>query len=106
MNPVSGSETSAAADILAPYCEGMGLDLGFGGLPIKDSAITVDLKPPYDWLKSPQHLTGDARRLYWFQDGVLDYVYSSHLLEDFPPRDTLGIVREWLRVLKVEGRLI
>jgi len=30
---------------------------------------------------------------------VLDFVYSSHLLEDF--NDTEGVLREWLRVLKL-----
>jgi ubiquinone/menaquinone biosynthesis C-methylase UbiE len=40
----------------------------------------------------------------WFRDNVLDYVYSSHLLEDFI--DTKTVLTEWLRVLKPGGRLI
>ena len=32
---------------------------------------------------------------------MLDFVYSSHLLEDYP--DTEGVLREWLRVLKPLG---
>jgi ubiquinone/menaquinone biosynthesis C-methylase UbiE len=47
---------------------------------------------------------GDARNLYWFRDNVLDYVFSSHLLEDFEDIET--VLREWLRVLKVGGHLI
>jgi predicted SAM-dependent methyltransferase len=35
---------------------------------------------------------------------VLDWIYSSHVLEDFP--DTLAVVDEWLRVLRIGGRLI
>jgi len=106
MNPIPGSETSAAAHLLAPYCQGMGLDLGYGGLPVVPHAITVDLNPPYNWLKSPQHLTGDVRNLYWFKDGAMDWVYSSHVLEDFPPTETMSVIREWLRVVKKGGRLI
>lgn len=49
-------------------------------------------------------LGGDAARLPWFADGVLDFVYSSHLLEDF--EDTETPLREWLRVLKPGGRLV
>jgi ubiquinone/menaquinone biosynthesis C-methylase UbiE len=49
-------------------------------------------------------LGGDATNLYWFRDGVLDFVFSSHLLEDFP--DTKAVLQEWLRVLKPKGRLI
>jgi predicted SAM-dependent methyltransferase len=85
----------------------MGLDLGFGGDPITRSAIAVDLHKPYTNLgDSPQHLWGDARNLYWFTNGCLDYVYSSHLLEDFPENETLSIVNEWLRVLKPGGVLV
>jgi ubiquinone/menaquinone biosynthesis C-methylase UbiE len=49
-------------------------------------------------------LGGDATDLHWFRDGVLDYVYSSHLLEDFS--DTEKVLREWLRVLKAGGNLV
>jgi len=49
-------------------------------------------------------LAGNAEQLHWFRDGVLDFVYSSHLLEDFV--DTEAVLREWIRVLKPGGRLI
>ena len=49
-------------------------------------------------------LGGDATRLIWFRDGVLDFIFSSHLLEDLP--DTEGILREWMRCLKPGGRLV
>jgi ubiquinone/menaquinone biosynthesis C-methylase UbiE len=52
----------------------------------------------------PPQLTGDATQLTWFADSVLDYVYSSHVLEDF--RDTQAVLSEWLRVLKSGGYLI
>jgi SAM-dependent methyltransferase len=87
-----------------------GIDLGFGGDPISSHAIAMDLPSPYaethdeTGSSHPQHLKGDARNLYWFRDGVLDYVYSSHLLEDFP--NTQEVLREWLRVLKPGGKLI
>ena len=85
----------------------MGVDLGYGGDPITPTAIAVDLPEPYTKFDDfPQHLKGDARNLYWFRDGVLDYVYSSSLLEDFPPAETVQIVREWLRVLKPGGHLV
>jgi ubiquinone/menaquinone biosynthesis C-methylase UbiE len=49
-------------------------------------------------------LGGDATHLVWFADGVLDFVFSSHLLEDF--FDVGAVLAEWLRVLKPGGRLI
>jgi predicted SAM-dependent methyltransferase len=99
------SETSKARSRLAPYCTGYGVDLGFGGDAISEHAIRVDLPRPYTYVGSQSvQLGGDARDLYWFCNGVLDFVYSSHLLEDY--EDTEGALREWLRVLKPGGRLI
>jgi predicted SAM-dependent methyltransferase len=99
------SETSKCRSRLAPYCEGYGLDLGFGGDAITPKAIRVDAPQPYaDTGTDSVQLGGDASELRWFRDGVLDYVYSSHLLEDF--EDTEGVLREWLRVIRPGGNLI
>ena len=101
------SESSICRERLKKFCLRDGLDIGFGGDPIVPSAITVDLDIPYTEVgNSPQNLHGDARNLYWFKDGVLDYVYSSHLLEDFPEGETGPVLMEWLRVIKLGGFLI
>lgn len=101
------SETSKARPRLSKFCQGNGLDLGYGGDPIVPSAITVDLPIAYTKVGGyPQNLAGDARKLYWFRDNVLDYVYASHLLEDFPAAETPRVLREWLRVIKVGGVLV
>jgi predicted SAM-dependent methyltransferase len=106
------SETSLCRSRLAKFCEGNGLDLGYGGDPIVPEAITLDLPEPYfspSWLQenpAPQNLKGDARSLYWFNDNCLDYVYSAHLLEDFEAKEIPDILREWLRVIKPNGYLV
>lgn len=65
----------------------------------------MDLPRPYASTGSyPVQLGGQAEDLHWFRDGVLDFVYSSHLLEDYV--DTEAVLREWLRVLKPGGRLV
>lgn len=56
------------------------------------------------WGNDVSQLQGDGRYLHWFNDGVLDYVYSSHLLEDFV--DTNVVLGEWCRVLRRNGKLI
>ena len=61
-------------------------------------------RPYSDVGQKPVQLGGDAGRLVWFADDVLDFVFSSHLLEDFV--DVKAAVAEWLRVLKPGGRLI
>jgi SAM-dependent methyltransferase len=99
------SETAKCRARLAKYCTGSGIDIGPGGDPITLGAVRVDLPQPYTRVGDfPVQLGGDAGDLYWFRDGVLDYVYSSHVLEDFV--DTEGMLREWLRVLKVGGNLV
>ncbi len=99
------SETSKVRKSLETFCKGNGIDIGFGGDPITHSSITIDLPSPYAKYKSnPLHLKGSGDNLYWFKDGVLDYVYSSHLLEDF--EDTRKVLNEWLRVLKPNGNLV
>src|SRR5437588_4080679 len=99
------SETSKCRERLGPYCIGYGLDIGFGGDPITDGAIRVDFATPYAMTGSYSvQLGGDAGKLVWFADNALDFIYSSHLLEDF--EDTKGVLTEWLRVLKPGGRLI
>jgi predicted SAM-dependent methyltransferase len=99
------SETSKCRDRLSKYCIGNGLDIGYGGDAIIPSAITIDLDA--NDLKvgnAPLNLKGCADNLYWFKDGVLDYIYSSHLLEDFS--NTKEVLKEWLRTLKVGGMLV
>jgi len=99
------SETSKCRNDLAQFCVGAGIDIGYGGDPITPSAICLDLPQAYGrYGHHPQHLQGDARKLAWFADGALDYVYSSHALEDF--QDTAAVLDEWLRVLRPGGLLV
>lgn len=99
------SETSKARAQLSNFCNGYGLDIGFGGDKIVPHAIALDLNRPYTKVGfDPVQLGGDCRNLRWFTDECLDFVYSSHLLEDF--KDTVPILKEWVRVLKCCGYLI
>jgi len=98
------SETSKHRDRFIKYTQGMGIDIGYGGAPINDTAITMDMQSMYvDYDGKPQNLFGDARHLYWFKDGVLDHVYSSHLIEDF--EDTKSVLKEWIRIIRIGGYL-
>jgi SAM-dependent methyltransferase len=99
------SETAKARKVLGPYCMGDGVDVGFGGDPVVPRAICVDLNKPYAYYsEAPQQLQGDGARLHWFADNSLDYVYSSHLLEDFP--HPLEVLKEWVRVVKIGGLVV
>lgn len=102
------SETSYYRNQIIQYCKGNGLDLGSGGDPVTPTAIQVELQKQYTpdlgQGKHPVELRGDARDLYWFCNECMDYVFSSHLLEDFD--NTEEILREWTRVIKPNGYLV
>jgi predicted SAM-dependent methyltransferase len=102
------SETSKYRHLTVPYCQGAGVDIGSAGDPVVPWAIQIDLEQPYCPLigPGPIHLKGDGRRLDWFDDQSLDFVYSSHLIEDFEADSWGRVLREWDRVLKSGGHLI
>ena len=104
------SETAKYRHLTVPYCVGNGVDLGSQGNPVVPWAISVDLPESefstYNAGNHPEHSVhwrGDALKLP-FKDGTLDFVYSSHLLEDFA--DWTPALTEWIRVLKKGGKLI
>lgn len=86
----------------------MGIDLGFGGSAIVPHALTMDMEHPYcpSLEGHKQFFKGDCRNLSFLCDEVMDWLFSSHLLEDFSYIDLIGIIHEWRRVLKRGGLLI
>jgi ubiquinone/menaquinone biosynthesis C-methylase UbiE len=100
------SETAKVRHMVLPFCKGYGCDIGFGGDKIKKDAVGIDLPSPYastgsdkidiacDVMKEPIPVA----------DNSFDYVYSSHLIEDF--EDTLKGLNEFIRVVKPGGNLI
>lgn len=80
------------------YCRGLGLDLGCGGQKIFPDAIGIDTG-----FGHKGNLNGDITDLP-FKDDLVDYVFSSHALEDI--EDTIATLREWWRVIKVGGHLV
>lgn len=74
------------------YCNGRGLDIGYGGDPV---VADVD-----GW----DFFNGDAQFLHSIEDERYDYVYSSHCLEHMS--NPFVALRNWWRVLKDGGYLI
>lgn len=101
------SETSKHREDILPFCKGYGMDIGFGGDPIHSAAIRMDMPSPYtNTGENPVQLGGDCRNLRWILSDSLDYVYSSHVLEDFDRAETEPVLREWLRVIKPGGLIV
>lgn len=90
-------EVDFCRDRLIRYCRGRGIDIGCGDNKILPEAIGVDKTD------AANEVTADARQLP-FEDESMDYVFSSHCLEDF--EDTSGVLSEWMRVLRLGGNLV
>jgi len=97
-------------DKVAPYCTGNGVDIGSQGFPVVPHAIQIEL-PEGEFARytsgskpgSVIQWRGDGRVLP-FKDGVLDFCFSSNLIEDF--LDWGPVLHEWGRVVKPGGYLV
>jgi SAM-dependent methyltransferase len=74
------------------YCQGLGLDIGYGGDPIITGVDFWDF----------EH--GDAQYLKGVSDEKYDFVYSSHTIEHMVNPQTA--IKNWFRVVKPGGYLI
>ena len=111
------SETAKYRHMTAQYCflpdgrtPGCGVDIASQGDRVVPWALSFDLPVrafnEYCGGAAPKgeiHLRGNAINLP-FDSNSLDFLYSSHLLEDY--LDWEPVVREWARVVKPGGNLI
>jgi SAM-dependent methyltransferase len=107
--PVYRAESDKWGHLARRYLRGNGIELATGGSPIVPTSIQFELsEEAYARYNSNQPLRGpvhwrDDKAIFNlpFKDGVLDYVASSHLLEDY--LDWMPLLTEWVRVLKRPG---
>jgi len=106
------SESAKYVELTRRYLNGNGVDIGSGGWPVVPWAIQIEL--PRDKFK---HYTGGRElpdTVEWqgdifdlpFKDNTLDFVYSSHLIEDFSQNDWRRMFTEWRRCLKPTGYMV
>lgn len=103
----SPSETAKVRHWVLPYCSGKGCDIGFGGDKImKQDCDGIDFPQPYTYTgKDKVDIGCDViNNEIPVPDNTYDYVYTSHLIEDFT--DTGDALRKFIRILKNDGHLI
>lgn len=103
----SVSETSKVRHLVQPFCIGKGCDIGFGGDKImKTNCDGIDFPQPYTKTGRDKVDIGCdvIHNEIPVPDNTYDYVYSSHLIEDF--EDTKDALRKFIRILKNNGHLI
>jgi predicted SAM-dependent methyltransferase len=79
-----------------------GIDVGCGTSRIDDMILSIDQQADYRYAHA--QLVWNCHDLELFQDGVLDFVFSSHCLEDF--EDIEVVFMHWWKKLKVDGLLL
>lgn len=112
----ANSETEKYREQTVKYCyrsdgqPGCGADIASQGASVVPWAINFDLPlAEFNYYcsnhpaKGPIQLRGHADKLP-FDSGSLDFLYASHLLEDY--LSWTPILMEWVRVLKPGGKLI
>ena len=101
------SETSKVRKIVLPYCIGKGCDIGFGGDKVKlEDCDSIDFPSPYTKVgKAKVDIPCDViNNEIPVPDNTYDYVYTSHLIEDFV--DTKNGLEKFIRILKNSGNLV
>jgi SAM-dependent methyltransferase len=101
------SETSKVRRWVLPYCIGKGCDIGFGGdKVVKSNCDGIDFPQPYAYAgKDKVDIGCDViKDEIPVPDNTYDYVYTSHLIEDFV--DTTDALKKFIRILKNNGTLI
>ena len=65
-----------------------------------DGFKTVDLREGAD-----TDIVANVRNLSFCADNSVHDIYASNVLEHFPHRETLSVLKEWYRVLEPQGKL-
>lgn len=101
------SETSKVRHMVIQWCEGKGCDVGFGGDKIvKTNCDGIDFENPYTYTGRDKVDIACVigKEKIPVADGTYDYLYSSHLIEDFD--DTSQVLEDFVRVIRNGGTLI
>ena len=102
------TETEGVLEHVLPYCDGRGLDIGCGQRKVVPEAIGLDFATEYNIKRHPATAADLIGRWEETLDKVpglpVDYIYSSHLLEDYA--DIEPPLRAWTNAIRPGGYLI
>ena len=79
-----------------------GIDVGCGTSRIDDMIVSIDQQPDYRYAHA--QLVHNCHDLDIFADNSLDFIFSSHCLEDF--KDIPNVFINWWRKIKKDGLML
>lgn len=101
-------ETDPRPEFLAmePFCRGLGLDFGPGTNRFSPTVLCSDWFPHkgVDFVWNCVHEGG--RYKFPFSDNTFDFVFASHVIEDFAPDEIQFVFDEMMRMIKPNGYFV
>ncbi len=96
--------------LMKKFITGLGLEIGTGTNRLSPTVFGIDNYNHADadmvWDCAPEQDGQQYYNPYPFKDERFDFVFSSHVLEDFNPIIIQTVFDEWLRLVKKGGYLI
>lgn len=78
------------------------IDVGSGTSRVNDMIVSIDKQADYRYASA--QFVWDCKNLDLFSDNVLDGIFSSHCLEDFP--NIINVIENWWKKLKPQGLML
>jgi predicted SAM-dependent methyltransferase/ADP-heptose:LPS heptosyltransferase len=105
-----GNEAAKISWEIVKWTRGRGLDIGAGMYRTFPHFITVDNNADARLfghnMPRPDLFVPHAAELGLLADGCMDFVFSSHLLEHIEEDRLVKVIREWWRVVKLQGFMV
>lgn len=105
-----GNEAAKISWEIVKWTRGRGLDIGAGMSRTFPHFITVDNNVDEvlfgQKMPKPDLYVKDAVSLDLVADGMMDFVFSSHLLEHIEEERLVKCLREWWRVVRLDGFMV
>lgn len=92
--------------LMEPFCRGLGLDYGPGTNRLSPTVLCTDWYPHkgVDLVWNVVHNGG--QHPLPFTDNTFDFIFASHVIEDFAPEEIQFVFDEMMRMIKVGGYFI
>lgn len=101
-------EDDPRAEFLAmePYCRGLGCDIGPGTNRLSPTVLCTDWYPHVGVDLVWNCIKDGGYNPYPFSDNTFDFIFASHVLEDFPPAQLQWAFDELARMIKAGGYFV
>lgn len=106
MNHISENDPRADFVAVRQFLVGLGLDVGPGTNKLSPTVLCTDWYPHAGVDLVWNCVQDGVRYHYPFSDNTFDFIFASHVIEDFEPKDTQFVFDELMRMIKPNGYFV